>query len=117
MADLKTKPMTYDERRQLRLGIDKLPGDNFCKIVEILQRFESSLRVSDPDEVDIDFESLKPSTLRALEAFVLTGHDLESKEVDLILFDDEECFDKEKEEVKGIFNVDKTLLLKPAAHW
>ena len=41
----------------------------------------------------------------------------EGKEVDLIVFDEEKCFDKEKEEVKGIFNVDKTLLLKPAAHW
>ena len=31
---------------------------------------EPSLRDSNPDEIEIDFETLKPSTLRALETFV-----------------------------------------------
>ena len=48
----------------------------FCKIffqvVEIIQEREAALRDSNPDELEIDFETLKPSTLRALERFVST---------------------------------------------
>merc|ERR1719342_1899571 len=68
--DLKTTPMTYDEKRQLSLDINKLPGDKLGKVVQIIQHREPSLRDSNPDEIEIDFETLKPSTLRALEAFV-----------------------------------------------
>merc|ERR1719312_2141128 len=66
----KTTPMTYDEKRQLSLDINKLPGDKLGKVVQIIQHREPSLRDSNPDEIEIDFETLKPSTLRALEAFV-----------------------------------------------
>ena len=41
-----------------------------CQVVQIIQHREPSLRDSNPDEIEIDFETLKPSTLRALEAFV-----------------------------------------------
>merc|ERR1712058_51422 len=68
--ELKSTPMTYDEKRQLSLDIDKLPGDKLGKVVQIIQHREPSLRDSNPDEIEIDFETLKPSTLRALEAFV-----------------------------------------------
>merc|ERR1719350_1635136 len=68
--ELKTTPMTYDEKRQLSLDINKLPGDKLGKVVQIIQHREPSLRDSNPDEIEIDFETLKPSTLRALEAFV-----------------------------------------------
>ena len=37
----------------------------------------------------------------------------EGKEVDLIVFDEEKCFDKEKEEVEGIFEDNGTLLDTP----
>merc|ERR1719233_2404779 len=63
-------PMTYDEKRQLSLDINKLPGDKLGKVVQIIQQREPALRDSNPDEIEIDFETLKPSTLRALEAFV-----------------------------------------------
>ena len=66
----KTTPMTYDEKRQLSLDINKLPGDKLGKVVQIIQSREPSLRDSNPDEIEIDFETLKPSTLRALETFV-----------------------------------------------
>ena len=66
----KTTPMTYDEKRQLSLDINKLPGDKLGKVVQIIQHREPSLRDSNPDEIEIDFETLKPSTLRALETFV-----------------------------------------------
>jgi len=68
--ELKTTPMSYDEKRQLSLDINKLPGDKLGKVVQIIQQREPSLRDSNPDEIEIDFETLKPSTLRALEAFV-----------------------------------------------
>ena len=40
------------------------------QVVQIIQHREPSLRDSNPDEIEIGFETLKPSTLRALEAFV-----------------------------------------------
>ncbi|XP_018912866.1 bromodomain-containing protein 3 isoform X2 [Bemisia tabaci] len=64
------KPMTYDEKRQLSLDINRLPGDKLGKIVQIIQMREPSLRDSNPDEIEIDFETLKPSTLRELEQSV-----------------------------------------------
>jgi len=65
------KPMTYDEKRQLSLDINKLPGDKLGRVVHIIQSREPSLRDSNPDEIEIDFETLKPSTLRELEAYVM----------------------------------------------
>ena len=66
----KVVPMTYDEKRQLSLDINKLPGDKLGRVVQIIQQREPALRDSNPDEIEIDFETLKPSTLRALEHFV-----------------------------------------------
>lgn len=39
-------------------------------MVHIIQSREPSLRDSNPDEIEIDFETLKPSTLRELESYV-----------------------------------------------
>ncbi|KFW96282.1 Bromodomain testis-specific protein [Phalacrocorax carbo] len=64
------KPMNYDEKRQLSLDINKLPGDKLGKVVHIIQTREPSLRNSNPDEIEIDFETLKASTLRELEKYV-----------------------------------------------
>ncbi|XP_021148155.1 bromodomain testis-specific protein isoform X3 [Columba livia] len=66
------KPMNYDEKRQLSLDINKLPGDKLGKVVHIIQSREPSLRNSNPDELEIDFETLKASTLRELEKYVAT---------------------------------------------
>ncbi|NXF56750.1 BRDT protein, partial [Ciccaba nigrolineata] len=66
------KPMNYDEKRQLSLDINKLPGDKLGKVVHIIQSREHSLRNSNPDEIEIDFETLKASTLRELEKYVAT---------------------------------------------
>ena len=62
--------MTYEEKRQLSLDINKLPGECLGKVVQIIQSREPSLRDSNPDEIEIDFETLKPSTLRELELYV-----------------------------------------------
>ncbi|KAJ7410426.1 hypothetical protein WISP_108672 [Willisornis vidua] len=66
------KPMNYDEKRQLSLDINKLPGDKLGKIVHIIQSREPALRNSNPDEIEIDFETLNASTLRELEKYVAT---------------------------------------------
>ena len=64
------KPMSYEEKRQLSLDINKLPGDKLGRVVHIIQTREPSLKNSNPDEIEIDFETLKPSTLRELEKYV-----------------------------------------------
>ncbi|EPY76431.1 testis-specific bromodomain protein isoform 1-like protein [Camelus ferus] len=64
------KPMSYDEKRQLSLDINRLPGDKLGRVVHIIQSREPSLRNSSPDEIEIDFETLKASTLRELEKYV-----------------------------------------------
>ena len=45
-------------------------GDKLGRVVHIIQSREPSLRDSNPDEIEIDFETLKPSTLRELESYV-----------------------------------------------
>lgn len=64
------KPMNYDEKRQLSLDINKLPGEKLGRVVHIIQSREPALRNSNPDEIEIDFETLKASTLRELEKYV-----------------------------------------------
>ena len=66
------QPMSYDEKRQLSLGINKLPSDKIRRVVHIIQSREPSLRKTNPDEIEIDFDTLKPTTLRELEKYVST---------------------------------------------
>jgi len=47
-------------------------GDKLGRIVLIIQAREPALKDSNPDEIEIDFETLKPSTLRELEAYVMS---------------------------------------------
>uniref|UniRef100_A0A669EEU8 Bromodomain-containing protein 2 n=1 Tax=Oreochromis niloticus TaxID=8128 RepID=A0A669EEU8_ORENI len=63
-------PMTYQEKKQLKLDINKLPGDKLGKLVKIIHTRESCLRDSTLEEIEVDFGILKPSTLRALQRFV-----------------------------------------------
>jgi hypothetical protein len=48
----------------------RFAGDKLGRVVNIIQSRELSLRDSNPDELEIDFETLMPSTLRELEAYV-----------------------------------------------
>ncbi|XP_078146896.1 bromodomain-containing protein 4-like isoform X3 [Centroberyx gerrardi] len=73
MSSDRCKPMSYEEKRQLSLDINKLPGDKLGRVVHIIQSREPSLKNSNPDEIEIDFETLKPSTLRELEKYVSTS--------------------------------------------
>ncbi|GMT32994.1 hypothetical protein PFISCL1PPCAC_24291 [Pristionchus fissidentatus] len=63
------QPMSYDEKRQLSLDINQLPGEKLSRVVQIIEARE---RLTDfnPEEIEIDFETLHATTLRELEAFV-----------------------------------------------
>lgn len=63
-------PMTYEEKHQLSLDINRLPGLKLGRVVHIIQTREPSTCEADPDEFEIDFEILKPSTLRKLQRYV-----------------------------------------------
>ncbi|XP_050968067.1 bromodomain testis-specific protein isoform X2 [Labeo rohita] len=80
--EMNTSPMSYEEKRQLSLDINKLPGDKLGKVVNIIKAREPLLRDTDPEEIEIDFETLKPSTLRALECYVVACLRKKPKESD-----------------------------------
>lgn len=65
-----SRPMTYLEKKQLKVSINKLPGDKLGKLVKIIKTRESHLWDSTLEEIEIDFQMLKPSTLRILQKFV-----------------------------------------------
>lgn len=68
---LDSLPMTYEEKHQLSLDINRLPGLQLGRVVQIIQRREPSLgQESNPDEFEIDFETLQTSTLRKLQRYV-----------------------------------------------
>lgn len=56
----------------LHYSLNSNIGDKLGRVVHIIQNREPSLRDSNPDEIEIDFETLKPSTLRELESYVAT---------------------------------------------
>ena len=68
--DEDAKPMSYAEKRELSLNINKLPGKKLGEVVHIIQMREPDLKDSSPNEIEIDFETLKPSTLRDLEKYI-----------------------------------------------
>ncbi|KAM9338031.1 bromodomain-containing protein 3-like isoform 2-T2 [Symphorus nematophorus] len=69
-SDDESLAMTYDEKHQLSLDINRLPGMKLGRVVHIIQTLEPSMCDTNPDEIEIDFEILKPSTLRELEQYV-----------------------------------------------
>ncbi|KAL8213570.1 UNVERIFIED_CONTAM: hypothetical protein K2H54_066848 [Gekko kuhli] len=66
------EPMTYEEKCRLSRQVNKLPGDKLGHVVHILRSREPSLCGPDPDEIEVDFGTLKLSTLRELERYVLS---------------------------------------------
>ncbi|XP_041826151.1 bromodomain-containing protein 3-like isoform X2 [Melanotaenia boesemani] len=69
-SDDESLQMTYEEKHQLSLDINRLPGMKLGRVVQIIQSREPNMCSSNLDEIEIDFEILKPSTLRELEQFV-----------------------------------------------
>lgn len=93
-----SEPMDYDEKYQLFKNIAQMPGkrpfhiyficgfviqiytnavfdifsgNKLGQIVRIVQTHESSHIDSYPEQIDIDFNALKASTLRELQSFVM----------------------------------------------
>ena len=52
------------------LNMTKSTGDKLGKVLQIIKQREPSLRDSNPDEIEIDFETLRSSTLRELVKYV-----------------------------------------------
>lgn len=63
--------MTYQAKKQLKLDISLLPGDKLLKLVNIIQARESCLRDYNLKEIEVDIETLTPSTLEAMQRFVM----------------------------------------------
>ncbi|KER34097.1 hypothetical protein T265_00269 [Opisthorchis viverrini] len=70
MSENNVRPMTYDEKRQLSIDINKLPGEKLGGVVQIIQQREPSHRNCNPDEIEIDFETPQHTTLRELEKYL-----------------------------------------------
>uniref|UniRef100_A0A914ZXU8 NET domain-containing protein n=1 Tax=Parascaris univalens TaxID=6257 RepID=A0A914ZXU8_PARUN len=68
-SDRYVVPMNREDKRRLSLDINRLPEDKLNTVVGIIKSHEG-LPDCDADEVEFDIETLKPSTLRDLEAFV-----------------------------------------------
>lgn len=68
--DEETLQMTVEEKHQLSLDINRLPGKKLGHLVNILHKLEPSICAADPDEIEIDFAILKPSTLREMKQYV-----------------------------------------------
>jgi len=65
------QPMSYEEKRQLSMDINKLPAEEIGQVVKIIKSMEPKMMTS-PDEIEIDFDALKPSTLREMKRYVAT---------------------------------------------
>lgn len=65
-----TRPMSYQEKKQLKLDINCLPGERLGKLVRIIHEREACFRDSTLEEIEVDFEVLKNSTLRELQKYV-----------------------------------------------
>ncbi|XP_056133383.1 bromodomain testis-specific protein [Lampris incognitus] len=66
-----TVPMSYFEKRQLSLDINKLPDNKIGTLMSIIQNGEPTLKQSNQKKIEINIETLKPSTLRTLQGFVM----------------------------------------------
>ncbi|CAD5234292.1 unnamed protein product [Bursaphelenchus xylophilus] len=68
--DQASEPMTYEEKKRLSTNINNLPSDRLSKVLQIIAKREKLDPEFNPEEVEIDFETLQPKTLRELEIFV-----------------------------------------------
>uniref|UniRef100_A0A3B4AE39 Bromodomain-containing protein 2 n=1 Tax=Periophthalmus magnuspinnatus TaxID=409849 RepID=A0A3B4AE39_9GOBI len=65
-----SRPMSYHEKNQLKLDIKSLPGERLGKLVHIIHDREACLRDSTLEEIEVDFDGLKNSTLLELQKYV-----------------------------------------------
>jgi hypothetical protein len=73
-VDDSKRPMTFDEKRELSININKLPGDKLTRVLEIISESMPVSQQHDPDqEIEIDIAKLDTSTLRQLQRYVKVG--------------------------------------------
>lgn len=65
-----SRPMSFQEMKQLKLDINRLSGERLGKLVRIIHERETCLQNSTLEEIEVDFEVLKTSTLRELQKYV-----------------------------------------------
>ena len=63
------KVMTFEDKRQLSLNINKLPHEKLGKVVEIIKKRRSSV-VGESEEIEIDIDLLDNTTLKELDKYV-----------------------------------------------
>merc|ERR1719162_1369687 len=70
IIDEDNRAMTFEEKRQLSLNINKLPGDKLNRVLQIISE-RMPLGQQDPDqEIEIDIGKLDTTTLRHLQRYV-----------------------------------------------
>ncbi|OQV21376.1 Tubulin-specific chaperone E [Hypsibius exemplaris] len=62
--------MSRSEIRALSYRVSILPPRQLVAIVEIVQRYEKDFLDYEKDDIELDFDKLKQSTLRAIDAFI-----------------------------------------------
>eukprot|EP00126_Sphaerothecum_destruens_P010435 Sdes_comp20742_c0_seq1m16613 len=64
------KPMSFEEKKNLSIRINQLAPEKLVKVVKIIHDRIPELKDSNPEEIEIDIDSLDPGTLRELERYV-----------------------------------------------
>lgn len=73
-AALSTKPLTFEEKRQLSADINILPPEKLGHVVDIVQEHMPLTNSQNgDDEIEIDIETLDTATLRHLQSYVKTS--------------------------------------------
>ncbi|KAG5680626.1 hypothetical protein PVAND_010120 [Polypedilum vanderplanki] len=69
--DEKYEPMDYEEKRQLSLKINKMQNQELYGMIDIVKESEPNFKFPlSAEEFELDFDTLKPKTMRKLEAYV-----------------------------------------------
>ena len=68
-AAVSLREMSYDEKQQLSQVINDLKNKELERVVEIIQTMEPQYADA-PEEIEIDFETLRPATLDALDKYI-----------------------------------------------
>lgn len=63
--------MTYDELRKLSQEINSLQTESLMEVLNVIKKYEKDLSLDENGEVEIDFDTLKPITVRALEQLLI----------------------------------------------
>ncbi|KAK8962255.1 Transcription factor GTE7 [Platanthera guangdongensis] len=76
--DPNKRPMSYEERQKLRLGIQSLPEEKMIQVLQIVRKRNVETE-QDGDEIVIDFETMDIETLWELDRFVCNCKKMLSK--------------------------------------